>query len=298
MELIKNANINFVSKNVRRGAFLFSGILILIGIVSFIIGGGFNLGIDFAGGSIIQYKFEERPPLSELRDVLKEAGLGKSIIQTFGNPKEVVMKLSEGSDVEHLKNIMHEKYGEGADIRREETVGPSIGRDLKNQAFWAVLWSLVGILIYISWRFELKYAIGAIAALFHDVLITLGAFALFKYEFNTPVLAAILTIIGYSLNDTIVVFDRIRENIRIERPRSTQHYEGVVNGAINASLSRTVITSLTTLFVVIVLFFFGGEVLRNFSFALLIGIIVGTYSSVFIASPILIEAHLRVGAKK
>ena len=217
MEFIKNTNINFAVKNVRRGAFFFSGVLILIGIVSYIIGGGFNLGIDFAGGSIIQYKFEERPPLNELRGALKEAGLGKSIIQTFGNPKEVIMKLSEGSDVEHLKKIMREKYGEGAEIRREETVGPSIGRDLKKQAFWAVLWSLIGILIYISWRFEFKYAVGAIAALFHDVLITLGAFALFKYEFNTPVLAAILTIIGYSLNDTIVVFDRIREYIGIYR---------------------------------------------------------------------------------
>ena len=298
MEFIKNTKINFVSKSVRRKAFFFSGVLIAVGLVSFIIGGGFNLGIDFAGGSIIQYRFEEKPDISEIRDVLKEAGLEKSIIQTFGDPNEIMIKLSEGSDVDLLKRIISKEYGEQADLRREETVGPSIGRDLKRQAFWAVLWSLIGILIYISWRFEFKYALGALAALFHDVLITLGAFALFKFEFNTPVLAAILTIIGYSLNDTIVVFDRIRENIRIERPRSDAHYEKVVNGSINNSLSRTIITSLTTLFVVSILYIFGGEVLRNFSFALLVGVLIGTYSSVFVASPILIEAHLRVGSKK
>ncbi len=298
MQLIKDSNINFVSKKMRRGAFIISGTLLIIGIIAFFISGGLKLGIDFAGGAIVQYKFDARPDLDRIRGELKDIGFGNSIIQNYGSKNEILIKIVDEKKLDELKENFEALYGDEMHYQRDEVVGPSIGKDLKRQAFWAVLWSLIGILIYVSWRFEFKYSIGAIIALTHDVLLTLAAFVLFGYEFTIPALAAILTIIGYSLNDTIVVFDRIREYMNIERPRTDKHYESVVNKAINHSLSRTVITSLTTLFVVVILFFFGGEVLKSFSFALLFGVVVGTYSSVFIASPVLIEAHLRVGKKR
>ena len=293
MQLLVGTNIDFISKKRRRMAFAFSLTLILIGVIAFIIN-GFNLGIDFAGGSILQYKFDKPVNINEIRDELKKEGLGDSIIQTFGANDEILIKTRSGKDVSKLKKEFSEKYGSHAVLRREESVGPSVGKDLKKQAFWSIFWSLIGILLYVGWRFEFKYSVGAIVALIHDVTITLGLFALFGFEINIPVLAAILTLIGYSLNDTIVVYDRIREDIKRERPRSTEHYEKVINSAINSTLSRTIITSLTTLFVVVILLIFGGEVIRNFAFALTVGVIVGTYSSIFIASPILIEAHLRV----
>ncbi len=297
MQLIKNTNLNFVSKKMRRGAFIFSGILLIIGALVFFTK-GLNLGIDFSGGAIVQYKFNEQPDIDQIRNDLKDIGFGKSIIQNYGSKNEILIKIADEKRVNELKESFERIYGSEVEYQRDELVGPSIGSDLKRQAFWAVLWSLIGILVYVSWRFEFKYSIGAILALIHDVLLTLGAFAIFGFEFSIAALAAILTIIGYSLNDTIVVFDRIRENMNIERPRNNEHYEKVVNNAINQSLSRTVITSLTTLFVVVILFLFGGEVLRSFSFALMFGVIIGTYSSIFIATPALIEAHIKVGERK
>ncbi len=293
MQFLVDTNYKFVTKNRRRIGFAFSIILIIIGIVFYFLNGGLNLGIDFKGGATFQYKFEQKVDVNKLRDNLKEVGFDRAIIQKFGSDKEVLIKVEQGKDSTELKNYLEKQYA-GIELRREEKVGPSIGKDLKRNSFWAVIIALGGILIYVSWRFEFKYSVGAILALVHDVLITLGAFAIFQFEFDRTVLAAILMVIGYSLNDTIVVFDRIREYMRVERPRSDKHYEETVNKAINSSLSRTIITSVTTLLVIVVLYIAGGQILHNFSFALLVGILVGTYSSIFISSPVLIEAHLKV----
>ncbi|TYB32036.1 MAG: protein translocase subunit SecF [Candidatus Mcinerneyibacterium aminivorans] len=293
MQFLVDTNYKFVTKKRRRIGFVFSIILIIIGIVFYLINGGFNLGIDFEGGATLHYKFKQEVKINQIRKELNEAGYSGAIIQRYGSPKDLLIKIEQGKDLSRLKNYINGKYS-NINLESEEKVGPSVGKDLQKNSLYAIIIALIGILIYVSWRFQFKYSIGAILALLHDVLITLGAFAVFQFEFDRSVLAAILMVIGYSLNDTIVVFDRIREYMRTERPRSDEHYETTVNKAINNSLSRTIITSLTTLMVIIVLYLAGGQILRNFSFALLVGVVVGTYSSVFISSPVLIEAHLKV----
>ncbi len=275
-------------------------ILILIGIVSVALHRGFNPSIDFAGGSLVEVRLENAVPLQELRDIMAGAGFTGAEVTTFGSPNEVLIKIKgveEAAETsERIKQALSESItGQSVEVRRTETVGPKIGSELKTAAFWAVIYSLVGIVVYISWRFEFRFAIAAIIALIHDVLITLGFFSITNREISLAVIAAILTIVGYSLNDTIVVFDRIRENLRIRRRES---YEQLVNVSINETLSRTIITSLTTMFVVLCLVVIGGEVIRDFALTLLVGIIVGTYSSAFIASPVLVEWQLwRSGAK-
>ncbi|MEA2013717.1 MAG: protein translocase subunit SecF, partial [Thermodesulfobacteriota bacterium] len=267
-----------------------SMVAIAICILSLILQGGPNLGIDFAGGTLVQIKFSQETDANKIRDSLNSIGLGNSIIQRFGyhDNNEFLIKTEKSSSaLKGLSNKIEEtldtSFGKGNfEIRRVEVVGPKVGKDLREKGMLAMLYAIIGILIYVTWRFELRYAVGAIIALMHDVIVTVGVFSILGKEFTLPIIAALLTIIGYSLNDTIVVYDRLRENIKGIKKQSLKD---IVNSSINQVLSRTVLTSVTTLLVVLALFIFGGAVIHDFAFALLIGILVGTYSSVFIASP-------------
>jgi preprotein translocase subunit SecF len=290
MQLIKpGININFVGK--RKIAAIFSVALILIGLISLVARGGPTYGIDFAGGTLVQVKFEERTGAADIRQAL--SGLDLSIVvQQFGDePNEFLIRVQETSaGLEGLSfaisSALEESYGAGnVEVRRTEMVGPQVGRDLRQKGFLSVLYAMIGILIYVTVRFEFRFAIGALIALIHDVLITLGIFSLTGREIDLPIIAAFLAIIGYSLNDTIIVYDRIRENLG---KYAGDGFLTIVNRSINETLSRTILTSGTTLMVVLALFIFGGGVIHNFAFALLVGILIGTYSSIFVASPILI----------
>ena len=300
MELItKQTHIDFMGKF--KGAMMFSGLLILAGIVSIVMHGGLKYGIDFKGGTLVQLKFAEAPAIDSIRSVLKGIGLADSTIQEFGSPNDILIRVesSEGKVEEmgaQIKTALEEKEKfAGIIIERVEMVGPKVGKDLRTKALLSILYAIIGIVIYISWRFEFQYAIAAIIALIHDVLITMGAFSMLDKEFTLVIVAAFLTIIGYSLNDTIVVFDRIRENTR---RRSKESLSDAVNTSINQTLSRTLLTSGTTLLVVVALFFLGGEIIHDFSFALLVGVVIGTYSSIFIASAFLIYWESRAHPKK
>ena len=268
-----------------------SGLVILIGLGSVALSGGLKYGIDFAGGPLIQLQFKTPPDIEVIRDGLKTIALGESTIQEFGSKRDILIRVQRSEEKleavgSKVRNSLGEKFNkEDITIERVEMVGPKVGRDLREKALLSILYAVIGIVIYISWRFELQYAIAAIIALAHDVLVTMGAFSILDKEFTLVIVAAFLAIIGYSLNDTIVVFDRIRENLR-RRGKNT--LVQIINASINQTLSRTLLTSGTTLMVVVALFFFGGEIIHDFSFALLVGILVGTYSSIFIASVFLV----------
>ena len=274
-----------------KAAVTFSVILILIGLGSVVVSGGLKFGIDFAGGTLIQLQFKSPPDIEVIRDGLKTIGLGESTIQEFGSKKDILIRVQRSEEkLEAVgsmvrKSLMGKFNIDEITVERVEMVGPKVGRDLREKALLSILYAIIGIVIYISWRFELQYAIAAIIALVHDVLVTMGAFSIFDKEFTLVIVAAFLTIIGYSLNDTIVVFDRIRENLRRKGKSSISD---MINTSINQTLSRTLLTSGTTLLVVIALFFFGGEIIHDFSFALLVGVFIGTYSSIFIASVFLV----------
>ncbi len=293
MEFVKpGTKIDFLG--IRRSAFLLSGLLIGASIISVIIHGGLNYGIDFAGGTLVQVKFSEPTQVETIKENLASIGLDRSLVQRFGErgENEYLIRVEKSvSDLEGLsgqiEGALQEAYGKyGVEIRRTEMVGPKVGKDLRKKGILAIVYALVGILIYISWRFKsFIYAVGAIVALAHDVMITVGAFSIANKEFTLPIVAAILTIIGYSLNDTIVVYDRIRENRRKMR---REPFAKVMNSSINETLGRTLLTSLTTLIVVVILLIFGGGVIHDFAFALMIGILAGTYSSIFVASPIIL----------
>jgi len=298
MRFIKDTHIDFMGN--RRIAIAGSLILIMIGIISLIIKGGPIYGIDFTGGTSLHLKFEQPVNVGAIRSILSSIGLGNSEIKGFATGNEILIRVQQQESLEDVSDkvtsaITNQMSNNKFELLSKETVGPRIGSELRRDAINAIIISLILILIYISYRFEFKFALGAVVALFHDVLITLAAFSLLNLEISLSVIAAFLTIVGYSLNDTIVVFDRIRENLKIMR---RDEYINIFNFSINQTLSRTILTSFTTLIVVVVLFFFGGEVIHNFSFALLIGIVVGTYSSIFIASPIVIDWYLRTEAKK
>ena len=337
MEFIKaGVNIDFIGK--RKIAFTFSVAMIIATIFFLLWRGGPNYGVDFSGGVLIQVKLERKHTPSDIRETLTALQLEDSIIQEFGEEgqfeylirvRRTDIKLTGLSD--GVKQALISRFGEEVEIRRVEMVGPKVGKDLRQNALFAIFYAILFIAIYISGRFELKwmmsilmalslsfvvyitsgigvsitwliliallvtlvlcwflrlkYAMGAIVALIHDVIITVGAFALTNREISLSIIAAFLTIVGYSLNDTIVIFDRIRENLRRFRKQS---FEEVMNHSINETLSRTILTSTTTLIVVIALFILGGGVIHDFAFAILIGILVGTYSSIFVASPILL----------
>ena len=291
IKLLSNLKIAFLS--MRKIALLFSSGVLLLGIVSVGIN-GINPGIDFAGGSLLELHFDPPVKIENLRNAMDKLNLGSAEIKEFGTPNDILIRITEGTAgvqiSDKIKDLIKSEFsGNIKDelewMRREEQVGPNIGEELSEAALRAVLVSLVLILIYMAWRFHrFLYGIAAVAALFHDVLITLGLLSVLGVEISLAVVAALLAIVGYSLNDTIVVFDRIRENLTTRRQDS---FAGMLNLSINDCLSRTAITSVTTLMAVLALMIWGGEVIRSFTITLLIGVIVGTYSSIFIASPVL-----------
>ncbi len=292
IEILGKTKIDFISR--RRIAFGVSAILSLVGIVSIIqiARGAANLGIDFAGGTSVQLKFQKPVDLGQVRALLAEGGLKESEPQQFAGGDRIMVRLKraeggQGGMAQRVQDIFTKGLPENPFVvEGTNEVGPAIGKDLQKAAFWAITISLIGIIAYIAWRFEFKFGVAAAIATFHDVLAVLGLFYLLNREITLLIVTALLTLAGYSLTDTVVVFDRIRENLRGRRRESLAD---VINMSINEVLSRTIVTSVTVLLVLIALFLLGGEVLYDFSFALIAGVCVGTYSSWFVASPIVYE---------
>jgi len=288
LNIIKQPKVDFMSK--RRAAYAVSLIIIIIGVVVFMGKREGNFGIDFTGGTVQQFRFTKPVSLKEIRSSLRAMDSPEATIQTFGGNREVIIRTFEDTS-DMMTERFREDFAENTfEVTRVEKVGPSIGKDLREKAFLALIYAMAGICLYISVRFQFKFAIAAIIALFHDVLISVAALALTGREITLPVIAALLTVVGYSINDTIVIFDRIREDLKIMRKSGLRD---ILNLSVNQTLSRTLLTSATTLLVVLSLYLFGGEVIKDFSFVLLVGVMVGTYSSVFIASPILLDWQLK-----
>ncbi len=290
MELIRpNTNFDFI--RYAKAAITASVIVILLGIASLIFKGGPTYGIDFAGGTLVQIKFSSDTSATDLRKALGVLDLRGLSIQQFGDQaNEYLVRVQEDNNLAMLsgqiQSTLEGQYGKGKlEIRRTEMVGPQVGKDLRGKAIQAIIFAIIGMLIYVTFRFEFRFGVGAVIALVHDVLITLTAFSLLNLEIDLTIIAAFLTIVGYSVNDTVVICDRIRENMGKyhELPLAQ-----IINRSLNETLSRTILTSGLTLLSVIALYLFGGSVLHNFAFALLVGMIAGVYSTVFIASPILI----------
>ncbi len=306
MRIIKDTNIDFM-KQMRVG-FILSGVIILLGLGSLLLHGGPKLSIDFEGGTMVAVHFNDDMDVNDIRNSLSNVNVeGRSYdystqeIKHFGTPASISVRLASQDEehgniaqavIDHLYDAFPENVPEDSKdfILSIEKVGPKVGAELSGKVIMAIISALGLILIYISIRFEFKFALGAITALAHDILITLGIFSILGLEISLPIIAAFLTIVGYSLNDTIVIFDRIRENIKTRR---RDDYLTIINSSINESLSRTIITSLTTFFVVMILWLFGGEVIHNFAFAMMVGVIVGTYSSIYVASPIVALLHTK-----
>jgi len=301
MQLISpDIHIDFLGK--RKLALIFSAIMIVLSL-GLTAGKGLNFGIDFTGGTLVEAKFKQAPAVADVRKAITPIGYEQAIIQEFGAPEEILIRVQNKNATNSSKistdilDALGAAFGEDAvEMRRVEFVGPQVGEELTQAGILAVLFAMIAILAYVTFRFKLRFAIGADAALLHDITLVVGIFALTGKEFTLPVVAAILTVIGYSLNDTIVVFDRIRENLAFNRKKKKPDSEvDVVNTSLNQTLARTLMTSLTTLLVVGALFLLGGEVIHNFAFALIVGIVVGTYSSVYIASPVMLALEGRFG---
>ncbi len=295
MQLIRpDLNINFLES--RKIAMSISAVVLLASL-ALIFFKGLNLGIDFTGGTLVEVRFHQQVEIAEIRKSIEPVGYGKAVIQEFGSPTDILIRVQNRTDVESavistgILDALGGYFGpDQVEMRRVEFVGPQVGEELKTAGFMAVIYTLIGILFYVMVRFKLRFALGADAALMHDIIIVVGVFSLFNIEFSLTVVAALLTVLGYSLNDTIVVFDRIRENFDLNRKKKNPENEVTVcNQSINQTLSRTLMTSLTTLMVVASLYFLGGEVIHDFAFALIVGIAVGTYSSIFIATPIMLS---------
>ncbi len=297
MELFHGVNVDWLGK---KWYFLgFSLIFSIAGIISMgmhwaSIGSPVPLGVDFRGGTQLQVQFEQTPNLEQIRSAIQSAGIGGASIVNYDVPanREVLISLPEQSNEtsldtgrKQIEDALQAHYGNPFTVRNVQVVGPTVGHQLERQAGLATLYSLLGMLIYLWFRFQLIYGVAAVVAVFHDTLITVGAFALTNQEISLTVIAAILTLVGYSMNDTIVVFDRIRENLRLTR---REPLADLVNRSINQTLSRTVLTSGLTFLTVLSLYIFGGQVLKGFSFALVIGILIGTYSSIAVAAPMLV----------
>jgi len=295
MQLLKtNSVIDFMGK--RNIAMIFSAIL-LLGAVGSIVTRGLSMGIDFTGGTLIEVGYTQDANLPSIRETLVQGGHGDASVQQFGTAKDVLIRLAK-SEEQSSSTLSNEVFGMlskavngQVELRRVEFVGPQVGDELTEDGFLAVLVALMAILIYVALRFEWRFAVGSVVALIHDVTITIGLFSLLQIEFDLPVLAAVLAVIGYSLNDTIVVFDRVRENFRKMRKGTS---ESIINSSLTQTLSRTLMTSLTTILVLLALFFLGGEIIHGFAFALLVGVFVGTYSSIYVAS----TAALMLGVSK
>lgn len=287
-QLARDLKFDFIGKT--RAAVIISAVLFIGSLIS--LGTrGLNLGIDFTGGTLIEVGYQQSADINAARAALANAGFPEAVVQTFGTTTDVLVRIApreERNSADISTDVLAALQGVGGsdiEIRRVEFVGPQVGDELTNDGGLALLYALIGILIYVAFRFEKRFALGAVAALIHDVVITVGFFSVFQFNFDLTVVAALLAVIGYSLNDTIVVFDRIRENFRKIRKGDTPN---IVNAAINQTLSRTLMTSGTTLLVLIALFVFGGEIIHYFSMALLFGILIGTYSSIYVASPVAI----------
>jgi len=277
-------NIDFM--RLRKSAMVLSGLLMLLSLIS-LFTFKLNVGIDFTGGSIIEVGYQQAVELEPIRNALENQGFGDAIVQHFGSASEVLIRLVPDVDKDKAElsseiiGLLQAANDSEIDVRRVDFVGPQVGEELTEDGGLAVLYALIAILIYVAFRFEYRFSLGAVAALVHDVLITLGIFSVLQLDFDLSVLAAILAVIGYSLNDTIVVFDRVRENFRKIRKKTSLE---VVNFSVNQTISRTLMTSFTTLLVLLSLFFLGGEVIHAFSMALIIGVLVGTYSSIYVAT--------------
>jgi len=284
MAQILSRNIDFMA--LRKPAVVLSAALLLISIVS-LFTLKLNVGIDFTGGSIIEVGYQQAVELEPIRNALESNGFGDAIVQHFGSASEVLIRLVPDVDKDKAElsseiiELLQAISETPIDVRRVDFVGPQVGEELTEDGGLAVLYALIAILIYVAFRFEYRFSLGAVAALVHDVVITLGVFSIVQLDFDLSVLAAILAVIGYSLNDTIVVFDRVRENFRKIRKKTSLE---VINTSINQTISRTLMTSFTTLLVLLSLFFLGGEVIHSFALALIIGVLVGTYSSIYVAT--------------
>ncbi len=289
MEIVsKNLNIDFM--RVRRPAVLLSVAWLAVAVVALLVR-GLNFGIDFTGGTLIEVGYEQDVQLEPVREALTAAGFGSAAVQRFGTPRDLLIRLAPEAGGETISAELSDRVlatlSEASpgkvELRRVEFVGPQVGDELAEDGALAVLVALLAILIYVALRFEWRFAVGAVAALAHDVLFTVGLFALLQIEFDLPVLAAVLAVIGYSLNDTIVIFDRVRENFRKLRKGEPPE---IVNTSINQTMARTIMTSGTTLVVLLALFFLGGENVHGFALALIVGVVIGTYSTIYIASAV------------
>jgi preprotein translocase subunit SecF len=291
IEIIKNTKIDFMGK--RYVALAFSLVLIIIGFIAIIqvARGAANLGIDFAGGTAVQIKFNKHIPLQEIRQTLTEGGITDFDLQDLTTENKVLIRIKKGEETlgnlsKKIISVLSQKFSENNVVVDSTTeIGPKVGARLRKDAMWAIIAAIIGILIYITVRFQFRFSVGATVATFHDVLAVLGIFYLTGKEINLILVSALLMIAGYSLTDTVVVFDRIRENLRFRGKKSTVE---IVNQSINEVLSRTIITSLTTFFAAFALYVLGGEVIHDFAFAIMLGIIIGTYSSIFVASPVVL----------
>ncbi|OGP96502.1 MAG: protein-export membrane protein SecF [Deltaproteobacteria bacterium RBG_16_47_11] len=301
MEIIRpDTRYDFIGK--KKFTIWVSAIVILLSLGSIIYHGGLRYGVDFAGGILLQIKFSKTVNISEVRNAMEAIGSKDAVVQKFGGEDEFLIRIEKSSeDLEAMsktiQNSLQERFkGQTLEIRRAEVVGPKVGSDLKKKAIWATVLSFLAILIYVAVRFrQVSYGLGGIVALIHDIIITFGAISLFDLEFSLPLLAVILTIIGFSINDTIVIFDRVRENIKKMRK---EKLDTIFNVSINETLGRTILTSGTVMMVVLILFFFGGPVIHDFTSALIVGLISGTYSTVYIASPIVLLWHNHITLKR
>ncbi|MEG3640500.1 protein translocase subunit SecF [Magnetococcus sp. PR-3] len=287
----KAPHFNFIGK--RKLAMIASIVMVVLSLGS-LLTQGLNFGIDFAGGTLIQVRFDKAMDLAPVRKAIAPIELGDTVVQSFGAPEEVLIRVEkQGKSNEAQQAIVNDVMAalkplagdNGVEMRRVEFVGPQVGEELTEKGMLAMLYAMIAILIYISIRFELRFALGAVAALVHDVILTMGFFSILQKEFTLVVVAALLTVVGYSLNDTIVVYDRIREEMkRMKR----QPLTNIINEAVNRTLARTLVTSLTTILVLLALFFLGGAVIHDFALTLLFGVVIGTYSSIFVASPLVL----------
>ncbi len=301
MEILGKTSFDFIGK--RYVAYGISAVLVLLGALALIqiSRGAANIGIDFAGGTSVQVKFERPVDLATVRQALSQGGIGDSDPQQFADGRSVMIRLKRGAATDtgmaqRVENALRTAIGDNPfTVEASTEIGPAIGKELQRKALIAIAISLVGIVVYIAWRFEFRFGVAATVATFHDVLAILGIVFVLDKEITLLIVTALLTIAGYSLTDTVVVYDRIRENLRTRRKESLGD---VINTSINQVLSRTVMTSLTTLLAVAALFFLGGEVLHDFAFALIFGIVVGTYSSCFVASPLIYEWRVRSEAAR
>src|SRR5262252_8180942 len=289
IELFHGSNVDWLGK--RRLFLAISGTLMLLGLISLVHKGGFTYGVDFKGGTQAKIRFSQKPDIEKIRQLLRENGAPDSQPQERLGTNDVLIDF-QGANAEDASagraviiNALDKEFAGQFEILKADSIGPKVGDDLKRQAVFATLYALLGILIYIAFRFEWIYGAAAVFAVFHDTLVTLGLFSIFNREINLTVIAALLTLVGYSMNDTIVVFDRIRENLKMRRGDALGT---VMKGSINQTLGRTVLTSGLTVLTVVALFLFGGEIINHFAFAMVVGIIVGTYSSIAIAAPLVL----------